>query len=282
MLGAAVAGSLMAGAVGGRGPPRGAGFALPPWCRAWAWALVLPAGYDCGVAVDLGCCLAVDSGGGLALGLGLAAGFRFGWAAGAGFAGERCRPRFAGSGSSGCGALAVAGTTEARIGLRACLGGVARGLGCGVPGQGSVVEVDEVVFVVKVVESEAEEKDVGESQGSQMQSGARPTDVQDCGVSRTAQAGAGCLVLWARRVRVQVRASGVCTRSPWRAVCVQVPVPWVVSCVVRGGVGKTSWRPGLVSCLVGVQDSSRTCSSDCRRQWRIPKKAAGCRACPPP
>ena len=69
-----------------------------------------------------------------------------------------------------------------------------------------------------------------------------------------------------------VRASGVCARFPWRPVCVQVLVPWVVSCVVRGGVVELSWMRGLVSYPGGVHFSSRTCGCDCWRQSRVPKK----------
>ena len=60
-------------------------------------------------------------------------------------------------------------------------------------------------------------------------------------------AGADCLVLLAGRVRVRVRASSPCVRFPWRPVCVQVTVPWVVPCVVRGGVVELSWMRALVS-----------------------------------
>ena len=60
-----------------------------------------------------------------------------------------------------------------------------------------VSEVDEVVVVVEVVELGAEETDVG-----------------DGGGSRTAGAGAGCWVLWAKRTRVWVWASSVCARFP--------------------------------------------------------------------
>ena len=62
--------------------------------------------------------------------------------------------------------------------------------------------------------------------------------------SRTLTAGAGCWVLWERRARVLVQASGVCARFPSPPVRVQVPVLWVVSCVLRGGVVESSWMHG--------------------------------------
>ena len=86
----------------------------------------------------------------LGLGLGLAAGRRlaavlgFGWVMGVGFAGVW--------------ALAVAGLLAVGAGLGARLGGVPRGLGGGVLDEDVVVVVDEVLVVVEVVESEAEER----------------------------------------------------------------------------------------------------------------------------
>ena len=82
-----------------------------------------------------------------------------------------------------------------------------------------MLAADEAVVVVGVVESEAEETDVG-----------------DCGGSRKAELRAGCSPLWIIRMRVRVRASGVCTRFPWCAACLPVLVLSVVSCVVSGGV----------------------------------------------
>ena len=61
-----------------------------------------------------------------------------------------------------------------------------------------VVVVDEVVVVVEVVESEAEERAVGDG-GGPWASGA----------------GVGCWVLRVARTRVRVRAPGVCARFPW-------------------------------------------------------------------
>ena len=82
-----------------------------------------------------------------------------------------------------------------------------------------VVAAAEMVVVVEVVESEAEE-----------------TDVADGGGSRTMEAGAGCLVLWVTRRRLRVRALADCERCPCCSACVPVPGLWVVSCVARGGV----------------------------------------------
>ena len=105
-----------------------------------------------------------------------------------------------------------------------------------------------LVGVLEVVGSEAEETDVGEGGGF-----------------RTAGTAAGCFVLWARRVRVWVRASSVCALSPWRPVCVLVPVPWVVSCVVCGGIVESSWLRGSLGYPLGgggVHVSSKISWSD--------------------
>ena len=83
-------------------------------------------------------------------------------------------------------------------GLGARLGGVPRGLGGGVLDEDVVVVVDEVVVVVEVVESEAEERAVG-----------------DGGGSWASEAGVGCWVLEVARTRVRVRALGLYTRFPW-------------------------------------------------------------------
>ena len=109
-----------------------------------------------------------------------------------------------------------------------------------------MVEVDEVVVVVEIVESETEETNVEDRRGSGVDSVVRETEVGDGGGSQTAWTGAGCWVLWTRRVRGRVRASGVCVRFLWISVSVQVPVPWVVSCVVHGGFVAWSWTGGLV------------------------------------
>ena len=55
-----------------------------------------------------------------------------------------------------------------------------------------MVEVDEVVVVVKVVESAAEETDVGNSGVSQPESEVEETDMGDSRGSWTAGAGTGC------------------------------------------------------------------------------------------
>ena len=105
---------------------------------------------------------------GLGLGLGLAAGcgrgvltgsgghlaavLGFGWVVGVGFVGAW--------------ALAAAGLLAVGAGLEARLGGVPRGLGGGVLDDNVVVVVDEVVVVVEALESEAEERAVGDGGGS--------------------------------------------------------------------------------------------------------------------
>ena len=98
----------------------------------------------------------------------------------------------------GAWALAAAGLLAVGTGLGARLGGVPRGLGGGVLDEDVVVVVDEVVPVVEVVESEAEERAVGDG-GGPWASGA----------------GVGCWVLQVARTRVRVRAQGVCARFPW-------------------------------------------------------------------
>ena len=90
------------------------------------------------------------------------------------------------------------------------MGGVARGLGGGVLGEGVVVELDEVVVVGfgwKALDEEVEGIDGEDAE-------AEKTNVGD--------AGAGCLVLSARRVSSRVRGC-VCALS-------------LVSCV-RAGAG---------------------------------------------
>ena len=127
---------------------------------------------------------------GLDLGLGLAAGcgrgaLTIGWLFGGslGFRlGRGCGPR-RGVGFGGGGAR---------------LGGVPRGPGGGVLDEDVVVVVDAVVVVVEVVESEAEERAVG-----------------DGGGSWASGAGVGCWVLQVVRTRVRLWAPGVCARFPW-------------------------------------------------------------------
>ena len=132
--------------------------------------------------------------------------------------------RAAGVGFAGAWALAVGGALAAGTGLGARFGGFPRSLGGGVLDEDVVVTVDEVVVVTEVVESEAEERDAGDSGGSW-----------------TAGAGAGCWVLCVMRTRVRVRASGVCAPFPWCSACVRVLVLLEVSCVVCGGVVALSW-----------------------------------------
>ena len=70
-----------------------------------------------------------------------------------------------GVGFVGAWALAAAGLLAVGAGLEARLGGVPRGLGGGVLDE-DVVVVDEVVVVPEVLESEAEERAVGDGGGS--------------------------------------------------------------------------------------------------------------------
>ena len=104
--------------------------------------------------LGLGLCLAAGCGRGVLASLvgRLAAALGFGWVVGVGFVGAW--------------ALAAAGLLAVGAGLEARLGGVPRGLGGGVLDEDVVVVVDEVVVVVEVVESEAEEKAVGDGGGS--------------------------------------------------------------------------------------------------------------------
>ena len=79
-------------------------------------------------------------------------GLGFGWVVGVGFVGAW--------------ALAAAGLLAVGACLGARLGGVPRGLGGGVLDEDVMVVADEVVMVVEVVESEAEERAVGDGGGS--------------------------------------------------------------------------------------------------------------------
>ena len=203
----------------------------------WGWA----AGLGRGAATGLGHCLALVLG--------------FGRAAGAGFAGvyrHLARPV---EGYEAAGALAMAGAPAPGTGMGAPLGDFARGLGGGLPDDDVLVEVDQVVVLVEVVGSEAEETDLG-----------------DGGGARTAGAGAGCWVVWAMRTRAGVRASGVCARFLWCPVCLPVLVLSVVSCVVRGGVVEWVRLRGQIGYPGGVHFSSGTCGCACWRHSRVPKK----------
>ena len=101
------------------------------------------------------------------LGLGLAAGC--GRAAPAGFGGCLAAVlgfgRAANAGFVGEWALAAAGLLAVGTGLGARLGGLFRGLGAGVLDEDVVVVADEVVVVLEVVGSEAEERAVGDGGG---------------------------------------------------------------------------------------------------------------------
>ena len=112
-----------------------------------AGAVVVAPGLDLGLGLAAGC------GRGALTGLGgcLAAVLGFGWVAGVGLVGVW--------------ALAAAGLLAVGACLGARLGGVPRGLGVGVLDEDVVVAVDEVVVVVEVVESEAEERAVGDGGG---------------------------------------------------------------------------------------------------------------------
>ena len=105
-------------------------------------------------------------GAGFGLGFGLGCGLRadgFGWPFGGGLGlrlGRGCGFRQGVGLGGGKGLLAMGAGLEAR------LGGVPRGLGGRVLDEDVVVVVDEVVVVVEVVESEAEERAVGDGGGS--------------------------------------------------------------------------------------------------------------------
>ena len=104
---------------------------------------------------------------GLDLGLGLAAGCGRGALTGYGgcFAAVLGFGWVAGVGLVGAWALAAVGLLAVGAGLGARLGGLPRGLGGGVLEEDVVVLVDEVAVVVEVVDSEAEERAVGDGGG---------------------------------------------------------------------------------------------------------------------
>ena len=108
--------------------------------------------------------------------------------------------------------------------------------------------------MVEVLETEAEE-----------------TDLWDGGGSRTAGAGAGCLVLWANRASARVRASEVSVPFPWCSACVPFLVLCVESCVVPGGVVDLSRLRGQVGYPAVVYFSSKTCRCACWRHLMVPK-----------
>ena len=89
-----------------------------------------------------------------------------------------------------------------------------------------VLEVDEVVVVLEVMESEQEETDVGDGGGSRLEPEVEGTDVADGKGSRTAGAGAGCwchvwCVVVSRGVSA-VLAGGLCGGGP-----IQLQDVWV-------------------------------------------------------
>ena len=170
--------------------------------------LGLAAGCGCGALTGLGRCLAAVLG--------------FGWVAGAGLVGAW--------------ALAAAGLLAVGTGFGARLGGFPRGFLGGVLDEDVVVVVDEVVVVLEVVESEAEERAVGDGRG--------PWASGAC---------VGCWVLQVARTRVRVRAPGVCARFPRR------PVRAVAGVVALSGLCGHVGYPG------GVHTCSRTCGCVC---WR--------------
>ena len=141
-------------------------------------AVVVP-GFRLGLGLAAGCGRGVPTGQGGCL----AAVFGFGRAAGGGFVRAR--------------ALAAAGLLAVGTGSGARLGGSPRGFGGVVLDKDVVVVADEVVVVVEVVESEAEERAVG-----------------DGGGPWAAGAGVGCWVLRVMRTRVRPGALGVCARFP--------------------------------------------------------------------
>ena len=111
-------------------------------------AAVVAPGLDLGLGLAAGC----DPGALTGLSGCLAAVLGFGWVAGVGLVGTW--------------AVAAAELLAVGTGLGDRLGGVLRGLGGGVLDEDVVVAVDEVVVVVEVVESEAEERAVGDCGGS--------------------------------------------------------------------------------------------------------------------
>ena len=157
--------------------------------------------------LDLGLGLAAGCGRGALTGLGgcLAAFLGFGWVAGVG--------------NVGVWALAAVGLLAVGAGLGASLGGVPRGRGGGVLDEDVVLVVDEVVVVVEVVESEAEERAVGDRGGSWAFGGGRmmlgPVSSEDEGAgSGTGRVRAFSLVIhacwcWCGGVVSAARACGL-------------------------------------------------------------------------
>ena len=96
------------------------------------------------------------------------------------------------------------GALAAGMGVRACVGGDARGFGGGVLGEGVVVEVDEVVVVVAALESVQEvlQEEVEGEGGEDAEEEGERIDVGD--------GSAGCWVLWARRMQSKVGKAYCC------------------------------------------------------------------------
>ena len=240
--------------------------------------LGLAVGCRRGAAAGLGGCLAVVLGGGQGSGLGVAAGWGFGRAAGAGVPRVRRSPVCPRADCEAAGALAVAGAPAVGTGLGACLSGA----GVGVLDENVVVEVDEVVVVEEMMQSEPEEPEVGYGGGSPVWSEVGGTDVADSRGSRTGGAGAGCWVLWAIRTRVWVRASGVCARFSWSPLCVPVLVLWLVPCLVCGAVLELSWLCGQAGYSGGSTSAPRCVGVPAGGIRAFRRSIAGLRACPLP
>ena len=137
MLGVAAAGPGMAWAECSRAPPWGFGLGLLSWCRTWAWAWAwLRAAVAARRRVPV-------------------AAWRPSWVSGG----------VPGAGFVGAWALAAAGLLAVGTSLRACFGGFPCGLGAGVLDEDVVVVSDQVVVVVEVAESEAEERAVRDGGG---------------------------------------------------------------------------------------------------------------------
>ena len=134
MLGAVAAGSGIAGARGRRGRPRGVELALSSWRRAWAWTCVWQ---PVGAVVRRLVWAAV-------------------WRRSSVTAGLQARALV------GALALAAAGLLAVGTGLGARLAGFPRRLEGGVLDEVVVAVADGVAVVVEVVESEAEERAVGD------------------------------------------------------------------------------------------------------------------------
>ena len=152
----------------------------------------------------------------------------------------------------GAWALAAAGLLAMGAGLGALLGGVPRRLGGGLLDEDVVVVVDEVVVVVEAVESEAEERAVGDSGGPCAFEGGRrmlgPANSENEGAgSGTGRVRAFFLVTracwcWCGGVVSVARARGLPGGWPYLLGDVRVCLLEVV-----GGAEKHRWMPGMSS-----------------------------------